>query len=100
MVKEVSDSCREIAVDAVHVTGRGHDGGHVLVAILYAFLHLRMMGKASLTEVWSFVGFIWQLAWFTKCVKTNLEKMLNWTGYYIHYICSHRITWCNSGKRT
>ena len=81
MVKEVSDACREVTVDAVHVAGRGHNGGHVLVAILYAFLHLRMMDKASLTEVWSRVCRFHQLPWLTKCVKTNLEKMLNWTGH-------------------
>lgn len=38
--EELSDACGQVAVDAVHVAGRGHNGAHVFVAVLDALLHL------------------------------------------------------------
>ena len=40
VVEEVCDARGQVAVDAVHVAGRGHNGTHVLVTVLYALLHL------------------------------------------------------------
>lgn len=40
VVEEVSDPRGQVAVDAVHVARRGHDGAHVFVAVLDALLHL------------------------------------------------------------
>lgn len=40
MAEELGDARRQVAVDAVHVAGRGHDGAHVFVAVLDALLHL------------------------------------------------------------
>lgn len=40
VVEEVGDPRGQVAVDAVHVARRGHDGAHVFVAVLDALLHL------------------------------------------------------------
>lgn len=40
VAEELGDACRQVAVNAVHVAGCSHDGAHVLVAVLDAFLHL------------------------------------------------------------
>lgn len=40
MGEELGDPCGQVAVDAVHVAGSGHDGAHVFVAVLDALLHL------------------------------------------------------------
>lgn len=40
VVEELGDPSRQVAVDAVHVAGRRHDGAHVFVAVLDALLHL------------------------------------------------------------
>lgn len=40
VVEEVGDPRGQVAVDAVHVAWRGHDGAHVFVAVLDALLHL------------------------------------------------------------
>lgn len=40
MIEQLSDACCQVAVDAVHVAGCSHDGTHVFVAVLDAFLHL------------------------------------------------------------
>lgn len=40
MVEELGDPCGQVAVDAVHVAGRGHDSAHVFVTVLDALLHL------------------------------------------------------------
>lgn len=40
VVKEISDPCRQVTVDAVHVARRGHDGTHVFVTVLDTLLHL------------------------------------------------------------
>lgn len=42
VVEELCDARRQVAVDAVHVAGRGHDGAHVFVTVLDTFLHLSM----------------------------------------------------------
>lgn len=42
VVEELGDSRGQVAVDAVHVAGRGHDGAHVFVAVLDALVHLRV----------------------------------------------------------
>lgn len=42
VAEELSDACCQVAVDAVHVAGRSHDGAHVFVAVLDALLHLSM----------------------------------------------------------
>lgn len=41
VVEELGDARRQIAVDAVHVAGRGHDGTHVFVTVLDTLLHLK-----------------------------------------------------------
>lgn len=46
VVEEVGDPRRQVAVDAVHVARRGHDGAHVLVAVLDALLHLNTRAHA------------------------------------------------------
>lgn len=38
--EELGDACGQVAVDAVHVAGRGHNGAHVFVTVLDALLHL------------------------------------------------------------
>lgn len=38
--KQLSDASCQVAVDAVHVAGRGHDGAHVSVAVVDTFFHL------------------------------------------------------------
>lgn len=40
MVEEFGDPRCQVAVDAVHVAGRCHDGAHVFVTVLDALLHL------------------------------------------------------------
>lgn len=40
MVEEIGDQCCQVAVDAVHVAGRGHDGTHMFVTVLDTLLHL------------------------------------------------------------
>lgn len=40
VVEEISDPCRQVAVDAVHVARRGHNGTHVFVTVLDTLLHL------------------------------------------------------------
>lgn len=40
MVKELGDGRCKVAVDAVHVARCGHNGAHVLVAVVDAVLHL------------------------------------------------------------
>lgn len=40
MCEELSDAIGQVAVDAVHVAGRGHDGADVFVAVVDALLHL------------------------------------------------------------
>lgn len=40
VVEEVGDARCQVAVDAVHVAGCGHDGAHVFVAVLDTLLHL------------------------------------------------------------
>lgn len=42
VAEQLGDAARQVAVDAVHVAGRGHDGAHVFVAVLDALLHLNM----------------------------------------------------------
>lgn len=39
--EKLGDARGQVAVDAVHVAGRGHDGADVLVAVLDALVHLR-----------------------------------------------------------
>lgn len=39
--EELGDAIGQVAVDAVHVAGRGHDGADVLVAVVDALLHLQ-----------------------------------------------------------
>lgn len=39
--EELSDAIGQVAVDAVHVAGRGHDGTDVFVAVVDALLHLQ-----------------------------------------------------------
>lgn len=40
MREELGDAAGQVAVDAVHVAGRGHDGADVFVAVVDALLHL------------------------------------------------------------
>lgn len=40
VVEEIRDPCGQVAVDAVHVARRGHDGTHVFVTVLDTLLHL------------------------------------------------------------
>lgn len=40
VVEEISDPCGQVAVDAIHVAWRGHDGTHVFVAVVDTLLHL------------------------------------------------------------
>lgn len=44
--EELRDAIGQVAVDAVHVAGRGHDGADVFVAVVDALLHLQQAGTA------------------------------------------------------
>lgn len=50
MVEELGDACCQVAVDAVHVAGRGHDGAHVFVTVLDALLHLNAYKHKQLSK--------------------------------------------------
>lgn len=50
VVEEFGDPRCQVAVDAVHVAGRRHDGAHVFVAVLYALLHLNTGKYMSLSQ--------------------------------------------------
>lgn len=49
VVEEIGDQRCQVAVDAVHVAGRGHDGTHVFVTVLDTLLHLNMGKYTVLT---------------------------------------------------
>lgn len=50
MVEELGDASGQVAVDAVHVAGRGHDGAHVFVTVLDTLLHLSVEEHKQLSK--------------------------------------------------
>lgn len=88
VVEEVGDPRGQVAVDAVHVARRGHDGAHVFVAVLDALLHLNTQTHLAAESSHTFH----HIRVFTTCRNrifspTNINADLFSTSRLLHNNC-------------
>lgn len=97
VVEELRDACGQVAVDAVHIAGRGHDGAHVFVAVLDTFLHLStdkdlQLSQSTLTLMSlilssssSYLSCL--LLLIQACINIQSSGQLCVYGHFINYQC-------------